>query len=113
MEKTLHLSLKKLPFEVMVTGEKQEEIRSDSQWIQSRMYKNGKIRDYDVVKFVNGYGSDKPYFIAKYVEFYRQSKAERYEYSTGFAVVALPGDYIIIIGKIIETGNLAALNKAS
>jgi hypothetical protein len=104
--KTLFLSLHKQAFEVMVTGEKQEEIRSDSQWIQSRFYKNGKIKDYDLVKCVNGYGNHRPYFVAKFLEFYRQSKAERYEYSTGFAVVALPGDYIIILGKIIETGNL-------
>ncbi len=50
----LHLTLSKMPFEVMVTGEKSTEYREPSKWILSRL--QGK--DYDLIKFVNGYGSD-------------------------------------------------------
>lgn len=104
--KTLHLTLSKEPFAVMVTGEKQQEFRDPSQWMISRMYKNGRIANYDFVKFTNGYGKDKPYFIAVYKDFYRENRATRHEWSTGFAVVSVPGDFVINIGQIIEKGNL-------
>jgi len=63
----LYLSLKKEPFAVMVTGEKQEEFRKNSGWIRSRLFdKKDNEKKYDYIKFVNGYGADKPYFICKY-----------------------------------------------
>lgn len=56
---TLNLSLHKLPFDVMLTGEKDKEYRKPSKWIVSRLYnKDGTLKKYDVVKFVNGYGHD-------------------------------------------------------
>lgn len=105
--KTLHLTLSKKPFEVMVTGEKSEEFRSPSRWIKVRLYgKDFKRIDYDVVKFVNGYGGDRPYFIAPFMGFKYADKAETKEYSNGLRVCILQHDVIIKIGKIQETGNL-------
>lgn len=68
--KILHLSLKKEPFEVMVTGEKNQEFRKPTKWILSRLYnKDGTPKHYDVVKFTNGYGKDKPQFVCEYKGF--------------------------------------------
>jgi len=39
-QKTLFLSLKKQPFDVMVTGEKKEEFRKNKNWIRSRLFDN-------------------------------------------------------------------------
>ena len=100
--KILHLSLKKEPFEVMVTGEKKHEFRKNSRWINSRLY--GK--SYDVVKFVNGYGSDKPYFIAEYLGYDRVKYIHQHYYSNGLVVTCFNGDFVINLGKIIEKGNI-------
>ena len=105
----LHLSLKKEPFDVMVTGEKQEEFRKNSDWIRSRLFdKNGNEKEYDYIKFVNGYGADKPYFICKYEGFMEcyMNVAER-KYSNGLSITGIgKGDFIIYCGEIIEIRNL-------
>ena len=100
--KVLHLTLSKKSFEVMVTGEKQFEFREPSTWMASRL--TGKT--YDVVKFVNGYGKDKPYFIAEYINFVQAQDGFTKSYSNGLIVNVHGGDFIIHLGKIIETGNL-------
>lgn len=102
MSKTLLLTLSKKPFEVMVTGEKDIEYRKPSKWILSRL----KGKDYDYVKFVNGYGNDKPYFVAEY-KGWSQNAIVRYQsYSNGLEVHTESGDVFIYLGKVIETGNL-------
>jgi len=100
--KTLHLTLSKKPFEVMLSGEKQIEIRNPSDWIKSRL----KKKDYDVVKFVNGYGSDRPYFITEYKGYYISEEFKDVNYSNGLMVTISEGDYIIKLGDIIERGNI-------
>lgn len=100
--KILHLTLSKKPFEVMVTGEKTTEYRNPSQWIISRL--EGK--DYDFVKFVNGYGQDKPYFIAKFRGWESEIKPHTIEYSNGLKVKSDKGTVKIYVGQIVDTGNL-------
>ena len=53
----------------MVTGEKREEFRVKSKWIESRLIdsKTGKDKFYDLVEFVNGYGRNRPRFTVSYV----------------------------------------------
>jgi hypothetical protein len=100
----LHLTLSKIPFEVMVTGEKQEEFRKNSDWIRSRLFE----KEYDYIKFANGYGSDKPYFICKYEGFMEcyMNVAER-KYSNGLSITGIgKGDFIIYCGDIVERGNI-------
>ena len=54
----------------MVTGEKNREYREPTKWISSRLfYKDGTRKDFDVVKFTNGYERDKPYFAASFLGF--------------------------------------------
>lgn len=107
--KILHLTLNKIAFEVMVTGEKVEEFRKNSDWIRTRLFdRTGKEKRYDYIKFVNGYGKDKPYFICEYVDFLEAYMpiSER-RYSNGLVVSGLgKGDFIIYCGDIVEKGNL-------
>jgi hypothetical protein len=107
--RVLYLSLKKQPFEVMVTGEKNEEFRKRSNWIMSRLYeKNGRQKHYNYVKFVNGYGNDKPYFICKYEGVFEcYMKVAKHSYSNGLVVEGIgKGDFIILCGNIVELGNV-------
>ena len=47
---TLKLTLKKMPFEVMVTGEKKIEFRCPSKWIESRLFdKENSKRNYKFI----------------------------------------------------------------
>jgi hypothetical protein len=106
--KVLYLTLKKAPFEVMVTGEKNFEIREKGKWINSRLFwPNGSNRHYDAVKFTNGYGLNRPYFIAEYKSF-RQLIRANATFSNGLQLKIINGDnfWVIDLGKILETGNL-------
>jgi len=109
--KILHLSLTKLPFEVMETGEKRHEYRLPGDWILSRLKdKKGNRKEYDAVKFTNGYGGDKPYFIAKFLDWWYKcsKKNETIKYSNGFEIKIDEGDILIVIelGEILERGNV-------
>ena len=102
MSKTLHLTLSKLPFEVMVTDEKSIEFRVASDWIKSRLI--GK--EYDYIKFVNGYGNDKPYFVAVYGGWCYAKRNFKNRYSNGLTVDVNKGMIMISVGEIIEKGNM-------
>ena len=106
MSNTLHLTLKKSAFDVMITGEKTKEFRKPSKWIISRLVdNNGNPKTYDNVKFVNGYGHDKPTFLADYKGF-RIAEQETYiKYSNGLTVVVEKGDYIIMLGSVFYKSN--------
>lgn len=95
--KTLKLTLSKLPFEVMKTGEKIIEYRRPSKWIKSRLL--GK--KYDAVEFVNGYGKDKPRFIVRYCGFEVAEKKEVLEFSNGLVVNVETGDFKIYLGHFL------------
>lgn len=107
--KVLNLTLKKPPFDVMLTGEKKLEYREPTAWILSRLFdKNGTRKEYDAVKFVNGYGSDKPYFVVEFKGWQHvHFKSHTIKYSNGFELQIEEGYYIVIkLGKILESGNL-------
>lgn len=104
--KTLYLTLKKKPFDVMVTGEKKSEYRKNTKWIRSRLYnRDGTKREYDNVKFTNGYGSTRPYFIVKYINFEKINEFKKI-YSNGL-VVDYPknddGYFKINLGDILKS----------
>ena len=98
----LHLTLKKLPFDVMITGEKRIEYRVSSKWIKSRL----EDKDYELIKFVNGYGNDKPYFFSKYEGWEIEMFDNVINYSNGLIVESNKGTIKIKLGEIIEKGNL-------
>jgi len=98
---TLLLTLSREPFEVMASGEKTEEIRRPSDWILSRLI--GK--KYDLVKFLNGYGPDKPFFVCQYFGYCFAKDPETRLFSNGLVVPVTVGDVRIFLGEIIEGGN--------
>jgi hypothetical protein len=97
----LFLTLKKPQFQVTFSGEKNIEYRHVSDWIKSRLIN----KNYNLVKFTNGYGIDKPYFICKFLG-WNYSKACIYYYSNGLQVIVNEGDIAIKLGEIIESGNI-------
>jgi len=99
--KILHLTLKKSWFDLMISEEKTTEFRKPSDWIKQRLVD----KEYEVVRFVNGYGSDKPFFVAKYLGYEVAKKNEEITFKKE-TVVIKKGDYKIFLGKIIEKGNL-------
>jgi len=109
--KILHLTLNKMAFDIMVTGEKCHEYRKPSKWIISRLFnKDGSAKKFDLVKFTHGYGNDKPYFIALSgnIGGLHLGGIEHLilKYSNGLEVRLDNGDIIIELGKIIERGNI-------
>lgn len=94
--KTLKLTLKAEPFEVMISGEKIAEYRKPSAWIMSRLYnKDGSEKEYDFVKFTNGYNSDSPSFLAIYCGFEIVEQNQIITYSNGLVVNVEKGDIMI------------------
>jgi hypothetical protein len=108
--KTLKLTLEKAPFEVMVTGEKKHEFREDKQWIRTRLFTaNGTRKHYDAIQFTNGYGKDRPYFIARMGSVRTwQGEPIQNVFSNGLKVPIKVGMFVIGVGEIIEKGNLNA-----
>lgn len=107
MGKNLLLAINKPPFDVMVTGEKTLEIRKPTDWILCRLFdKKGKRKQIDLLKFVNGYGDERPYFICEFQGFAVARTNYVLSYSSGFSVEVEKFDLLIKLGKIIEKGNL-------
>jgi len=100
-QKILYLTLKKPQFQVTFSREKQIEYRKHGDWINSRLLD----KSYDLIKFTNGYGLDKPFFICKFLG-WEYSKAGIFNYSNGLEVIVNEGDIAIKLGKIIESGNI-------
>lgn len=94
--KTLHLTLKKKWFDMIVFGEKKEEYREFKPYWHRRLAN----REYDQVKFRNGYSKNSPTIT---VEF------KNIGYGLGNVEHGAPmneGVYIIKLGNIISTENI-------
>ena len=72
----------------MVTGEKKEEFRLQSKWIESRLIDSatGKDKQYDRVKFVNGYGKHRPSFTVSFKGYKLEANGVHKRYSNGLEV---------------------------
>lgn len=105
--KVLFFNLKTEPFKVMVTGEKNEEYRKISGWMNSRVLnKDGSKREYDYVKFVLGMGADKPVFICRFKGIKKVKNIHK-KYSTGLEVNFLDEHYAVMLGEIVYKANLS------
>ena len=89
----------------MLNGVKKKEYRKPSNWIKVRL----ENKSYNFVKFVNGYGNDKPFFVCEYEGFKISENHEIMEFD-GQKVVVEKGDYIIQLGRIVDYGNLGIIN---
>lgn len=100
--KILHLTLNREAFEVMVTGEKNTEYRKPTRWIKSRLYhKDGTKKSFDLVKFTNGYGKDRPSFTREFDGFGISVTRHEKKFSNGLKVTIERGDFQILLkGKI-------------
>lgn len=106
---TLKLTLKQPWFNLMLSGEKTKEYREPSEWIHSRLYKNNEKRQYDKIRFTNGYGANRPWFECEFKGADLATLNETLHFATGQKLV-LKGHYQVIrLGKILESGNLEQL----
>jgi len=61
MSKILYLTVKKKWFDMIASDEKKEEYRQDVKWIRSRLFNSdGTKKEYDIIRFTNGYRKDSP-----------------------------------------------------
>lgn len=61
--KILHLILKKKWFDMILSGEKKEEYREIKPYWTKRFFnKDGSTKDYNIIRFKNGYNPDSPMF---------------------------------------------------
>jgi hypothetical protein len=103
--KILKLTLSKLPFEVMVTGEKKHEFRKYGAWIRARIFEPGSVpKKYDAVEFTWGYGRNRPRFTCEYLG--QTWGHKRHEYSNGLVVEADLNGIVLHLGEIISKENL-------
>jgi hypothetical protein len=94
--RVLRLTIKRKWFDMIASGQKTEEYRRHSVWIDSRV---NLSRSYDVVEFKNGYGQNVPKCVVEY---------NGYDWGQGNpAWGAEPGeDYkIILLGKVLSRHN--------
>lgn len=61
--KILHLNLKKKYFNLILLGEKTTEYREIKEYWVKRL----QNKEYDVIRFQNGYSKDAPFFFAEYL----------------------------------------------
>jgi len=85
----------------MISGLKSIEYRRSSNWIKQRLHN----KEYTYIKFVNGCGNDKPYFICKY-NGYTISKEKKQIDVNGNTINIEKGHYLIRLGEITEKGNI-------
>lgn len=107
--KTLHLTLKKEWFDMVLSGEKKEEYRElKSFWKRRLEYfmveddiPQDCFREFDLVHFTHGYGSLRPQIIIEC----KDISIGRGKYEWG----GLGTTYIIKLGAILETRNIKDL----
>jgi hypothetical protein len=101
-KKVLSLTLSKKPYEVMVTGEKFLEFRETKTWITSRLIdkKTGKNKEFDLVKFSNGYSKNSPRFYVKFGWFFICQLDKDLQFSNGLKVEVKTGMTVIVLGDI-------------
>ena len=85
MKKILHLNLYRKYFDAIVNGTKTIEYRDKTDYWKKRI----EGREYDIIKFRNGYATDAPTMLVEYKG-----------YKVGFNGIG--EEYRIKLGKIIE-----------
>ena len=101
----LQLTLKKQWFDLIASGDKRFEYREYKPHWWSRLLGKGGIRNYDEVRFINGYGKDRPFIR---IEFNGAAIVEG-KYCSPENNEPLDHDqkyFVISLGEILETGNV-------
>jgi len=101
--KIIHLTLKKKWFDMILSGEKKEEYREIKKYWDKRFIENGKIKQYDVIIFKNGYSKDAPTIEIKCLNI-----AKDYG-NTLWGAELDTFYYSLSLGNIIKTSNIKVL----
>lgn len=103
---TLKLTVFGEVFDLIITGEKKEEVRRDSQWIRSRLFdKAGAARKYDRIQFINGYKKDSACCICEFKGFIH-ADVVHFAYSNGLTI-----DIKNELVWVINTGDVLSVSK--
>lgn len=105
--KTLHLTLKKKWFDMILSGEKKEEYREiKPYWFNRLQYPfSEKYRPYTHVKFKNGYSKSAPEMIVECLGI------EKGKCKADWSYGAIEDHFVIKLGKILETKNLVKTDQ--
>jgi len=100
----LQLTLKKQWFDLIASGEKVFEYREyKPHWISRFMSKSG-TRNYDEVRFTNGYGKNRPYLRCEYIGMIIMV-GKYCEPENGEPLETEQKYFVIGLGKVLEAGN--------
>ncbi|MBN2640357.1 MAG: ASCH domain-containing protein [Victivallales bacterium] len=101
--KILHLTLKKKWFDMILSGEKKEEYRKfKPYWLKRLMNEYNVWKDFDIIRFTNGYGADKPSIDVEFLDVCIGVGKPEWG-APGVAV------FVLTFGEIIETRNIKEL----
>jgi len=100
--KILHLTLKKKWFDMIASGEKKEEYREVKPYWRKRLNdKNDNYREFDIVRFKNGYQKNAPFVDVELRGINLANTGKQEWGAEPFQVY-----YILSLGKILNTQNL-------
>lgn len=91
--RVLRLTLKRRWFDMVACGQKLEEYRSPSQWIESRL----RGKSYDLVEFKNGYGPNVPCVTVEFKGWHIGHGHESWGATPGWSY------FVIQLGEIVST----------
>ena len=94
--KILHLTLKKKWFDMILSGEKREEYREIKPYWMDRL----NNVSFTHIRFVNGYGKDKPWLLINWRGMYQGKGLCLWGAPPGKSV------YILELGAIVDSGNI-------
>lgn len=101
VKKVLKLTLKKKWFDLMKSGEKKIEFRDPSDWIFSRLLdENSNEKEYDLIEFKNGYGTNAPSFLCEFLGWDIEEKQTEYIFGS-VKIISEVGTIKIFIGKVL------------
>jgi hypothetical protein len=104
MPMTLQLTLKKKWFDLIAKGEKRFEYREYKKHWMCRLLGRSGIRNYDEIRFTNGYGKDKPFLRVEF-EGAAIIEAEHCSPENGELLDPEQKYFVIGLGKVLEAGN--------
>ena len=101
----LHLTLKKKWFDLIANGEKIFEYREYKQhWIFRLLGESG-TRNYEEMRFTNGYGSHRPYIRSEFIGI-AIMYGKHCEPDNGEPLESEQKYFVIGLGKVLEIGNV-------
>jgi hypothetical protein len=104
-KRVLHLTLERKWFDLIAQGKKTSEYREYKDHWKSRLVSAGKgFRKFDEVRFVNGYGSDRPFMRVEFVDT-RLHIGHRCRPQNGEIMEPYKHYFVIYLGRILEIGN--------